>query len=56
MRDHRPTLTEDVIKNTKLGSIQEHAAAINKLNSAVLTLLPKKLNAFAAWQIAVVAS
>ncbi|ANO32083.1 DUF721 domain-containing protein [Vibrio breoganii] len=46
MRDHRPTLTEDVIKNTKLGSIQEHAATINKLNNSILDLLPKEIRRY----------
>ncbi|GAD90907.1 DUF721 domain-containing protein [Vibrio halioticoli] len=46
MRDHRPTLTEEVIKNTKLGAIQEHAATINKLNNTVLELLPKEIRRY----------
>lgn len=46
MRDHRPTLTEDIISKSKLAGIQEHAAQIHKLNQTVLELLPQDIRRY----------
>ena len=46
MRDHRPTLTEEVISNTKLGAIQKHAAEIQRLNQTIVDLLPKDIQRY----------
>lgn len=46
MRDHRPTLTEEIIKGTRLSGIQEHAAEINRLNLLVSGLLPAEIRHF----------
>ncbi|GAM62686.1 RNA-binding protein [Vibrio ishigakensis] len=46
MRDHRPTLTEDIISKSKLAEIQQHAAQIHQLNRTVLELLPQDIRRY----------
>ncbi|WP_261834734.1 DUF721 domain-containing protein [Vibrio ishigakensis] len=46
MRDHRPTLTEDIISKSKLAEIQQHAAQIHQLNQTVLELLPQDIRRY----------
>lgn len=41
MRDHRPTLTKELISDSSLRKIQEHASEIIALNKVLQTLLPK---------------
>ncbi|MCW8332720.1 DUF721 domain-containing protein [Vibrio sp. SCSIO 43135] len=41
MRDHRPTLTDELITGSKLGQIQQHAGEIIKINQALSQILPK---------------
>ncbi|WP_261816654.1 DUF721 domain-containing protein [Vibrio gallicus] len=46
MRDHRPTLTEDIISKSKLSDIQKHAAQLHRLNKTVIELLPKDIQRY----------
>ena len=41
MRDHRPTSTEDLIAESRLSQLQEHAGEILLLNRALQEILPK---------------
>ncbi len=43
MRDHRPTLTNELLESQQLIKIQKHAKQINVLNSLLRTLIPKNL-------------
>ncbi|MDP2573850.1 DciA family protein [Vibrio penaeicida] len=43
MRDHRPTLTNDLLESQQLSKIQEHAKQINELNKLLKSLLPASL-------------
>ncbi|MCE0494260.1 DUF721 domain-containing protein [Vibrio salinus] len=41
MRDHRPTSTGDLLAQSKLKTIQEHAEQIHQLTSLIRSVLPK---------------
>ncbi|NCO46546.1 MAG: DUF721 domain-containing protein, partial [Vibrio sp.] len=41
MRDHRPTLTKELISDSSLKKIQQHATEILALNKVLNKLLPK---------------
>ena len=41
MRDHRPTLTDELISGSQFKQIQEHAGEILQLNQALQQVLPK---------------
>lgn len=41
MRDHRPTLTKELISDSSLKKIQQHATEILALNKVLTKLLPK---------------
>ncbi|MDN3699515.1 MULTISPECIES: DUF721 domain-containing protein [Vibrio] len=41
MRDHRPTLTQTLISESRFSQLQEHAAEIMTINNALRDILPK---------------
>lgn len=41
MRDHRPTLTQTLISDSRFSQLQEHAAEIMTINNALREILPK---------------
>jgi hypothetical protein len=41
MRDHRPTSTEELISDSNLRTLREHATQINMINKKLADLLPK---------------
>lgn len=41
MRDHRPTLTEQLISDSKLSEIQKHASEILRINEVINQIVPK---------------
>ncbi len=41
MRDHRPTLTKELISDSKLSQIQEHAKEVLEIGNALQAILPK---------------
>ncbi|CCN35590.1 conserved hypothetical protein [Vibrio nigripulchritudo MADA3029] len=43
MRDHRPTLTKDLLESQQLSKLQEHARQINDLNTVLKTILAPSL-------------
>jgi len=45
MRDHRPTLTQDLIASSRLGQLQEHAKLIGDINQQLQAILPIGLRA-----------
>ena len=45
MRDHRPTLTQDLIEGTSFGQLQQHAKEILAINKTLTTILPSSVAA-----------
>ncbi|WP_117235871.1 DUF721 domain-containing protein [Vibrio maerlii] len=45
MRDHRPTLTQDLIEGTNFGQLQQHAKEILAINQTLTTILPNSVAA-----------
>ncbi|KOO14661.1 hypothetical protein AKJ18_12145 [Vibrio xuii] len=41
MRDHRPTLGDDIIADSRLSQLQQHAKEIMMINSELKTILPR---------------
>lgn len=41
MRDHRPTSTGDLLAQSRLKTIQEHAVQVHKLTTVIRSILPK---------------
>ncbi len=41
MRDHRPTLTSDLVGKSRLGNIQQHAESILAIQKALAPMLPR---------------
>lgn len=41
MRDHRPTLGDEIIADSRLSQLQQHAKEIMQINSELKTILPK---------------
>lgn len=41
MRDHRPTLTQDLIQGSAFGKIQSHTNEIIKINATLKEILPR---------------
>ncbi|WP_162062486.1 DUF721 domain-containing protein [Vibrio taketomensis] len=41
MRDHRPTLSNDIISDSRFSNIQEHAKEIMAINQVLKSVLPK---------------
>ncbi|MGF1908921.1 DciA family protein [Vibrio kasasachensis] len=43
MRDHRPTLSNDIISDSRLANLQKHAQEIMTINRLLKTILPSNM-------------
>ncbi|HAS64520.1 MAG TPA: DUF721 domain-containing protein [Vibrio sp.] len=43
MRDHRPTLSNDIISDSRLANLQKHAQEIMTINQLLKTILPANM-------------
>ncbi|MBA5762268.1 DUF721 domain-containing protein [Vibrio sp. 404] len=43
MRDHRPTLSNDIISDSRLANLQKHAQEIMTINQLLKTILPTNM-------------